>query len=170
MLFTMDGFEHVIDEIGGIQICVEHPIRDPGKIELPAGCTQADGATALGWVRSRKTQEYVDGHWRRMPGVSDLTRNQRQQDVILSMLDRVAQFDSPQDLTGFAASLGHAFTLDDQLGLADAVDLAWSHRQVRPAQVTRLTIPVTPYRTSGGAEVLLPAATFADVLAGAGQQ
>ncbi len=48
-----------------------------------------------------------------MPNVSDLTRNQRQQDMILSMLEKAAEFDSPQELAGVIRSVGNAFTLDD---------------------------------------------------------
>ena len=91
-LFTFDGFETIIDALGGTEICVDHPVREAGKLDLPAGCTQATGAQALGWMRSRFTQEYVDGRWRTMPGVDDLARNQRQQELILSMGGRLADF------------------------------------------------------------------------------
>lgn len=166
VLFTMDGFERIIDALGGIELCLEHPIRDrDAHIELPAGCQQADGASALGWVRSRQTQEYVDGRWRTVSGVSDLTRNQHQQELILSLIARAGSFDSPQDLTRFAASLSDAFTLDDRLGMQEAVGLAWTNRGLDPDTVVRLTIPVTNHETMGGAQVLLPAQPFAEVLA-----
>lgn len=125
-LFTFDGFEEIIDEVGGVEICVDHAVRDrKAFLDLPAGCTDATGAQALAWVRSRSTLEYVDGLWRTMEGVSDLTRNERQQDVILSMLQTASQFDSPQELAGVVRSVGNAFTLDNQLRLTDAVSLAW---------------------------------------------
>ncbi len=163
-LFGMEDFATIIDRIGGTDICVTHPVRDENGLDLPAGCSLADGETTLLWVRSRKTQELIDGRWRTMPGVSDLTRNQRQQDLILSMLSRAADFDSPGELTTFVHSLGNTFTLDDRLGLTDAVDLAWANRDLQPESFVRLTIPVEPYETSGGAQVLLPTASFADVL------
>ncbi|MEM9894669.1 MAG: hypothetical protein AAF962_27785, partial [Actinomycetota bacterium] len=68
----------------------------------------------------------------------------------------------------FIHSLGDTFTLDDRLGLTDAVDLAWANRDLRPESFVRLSIPVENYETSGGAQVLLPTASFADVLAQAG--
>lgn len=165
-LFAMEDFARIIDEIGGTEICVEYPVRDGNGLALPSGCNLADGATTLMWVRSRTTEEQVDGRWRTMPGVSDLTRNQRQQDLILSMLSRASEFDSPGELTGFVQSLGDAFVLDDGLGLSEAVDLAWSNRHLRPDAFVRLRIPVQPYETSAGAQVLLPTASFSDVLAG----
>lgn len=164
-LFTMDGFEQIIDAVGGIEICVDHPVREDTRLDLPAGCSQVDGRMALGWVRSRKTQELVDGRWRTMPEVSDLTRNQRQQDLILDVAGRAGSFGSPAELSRFVASLSDAFTLDDRLGLSGAAELAWSNRHLRPEDVVRLTVPVEPYTTSGGAQVLLPTTPFADVLA-----
>lgn len=164
-LFTMDGFKTIVDQMGGTEICVEHPVREDTRLDLPAGCSQVDGTMALGWVRSRKTEEFVDGRWRTMAGVSDLTRNQRQQDLILSMMSKAAGFKSPQDLTGFVQSLGGAFTLDDRLGLREAVNLAWDHRDVRPESVVRMTIPVRPYETKAGAQVLVATKPFQEVLA-----
>ncbi len=164
-LFTMEGFERIIDAVGGMEICVDHPVREDTRLDLPAGCSLVDGEMALGWVRSRKTQEFVDGRWRTMPEVSDLTRNQRQQDLILDVAGRAGSFGSPAELSGFVASLSDAFTLDDRLGLAGAADLAWSNRHLRPEDVVRLTVPVEPYTTSGGAQVLLPTTPFAEILA-----
>ncbi|MEM7339046.1 MAG: LCP family protein [Actinomycetota bacterium] len=164
VLFTMDGFEAVIDRLGGTEICVEHPVRDNPHVDFPAGCTIVDGAGALGWVRSRYTEEYVDGRWRTMPGVSDFTRNERQQKLILSMLDRAAEFESPREMIDLAESMAGAFTLDNDLGLAAAVNLGWTHRHVRPDDVTRMRIPVVDYVTSGGAQVLLPIVPFDELL------
>jgi LCP family protein required for cell wall assembly len=165
-LFTMDGFERIIDALGGVKICVEHAARDiDAGLDLPAGCSRASGRAALAWVRSRKTQEYVDGRWRTVADVSDLSRNQHQQELILSMFERAASFRSPQELTTLVRSLSDAFTLDDQLGTAEAVNLAWDNRNLQPESVVRMTIPVEPYTTVGGAQVLLPTKPFAEVLA-----
>jgi anionic cell wall polymer biosynthesis LytR-Cps2A-Psr (LCP) family protein len=161
----MEGFETIIDAIGGMEICVDHPVREDTRLDLPAGCSQVDGEMALGWVRSRKTQEFVDGRWRTMPEVNDLTRNQRQQDLLLDVAGRAGSFDSPAALSRFVASLSDAFTLDDRLSLTDAANLAWNNRHVRPEHVVRLTVPVQPFTTSGGAQVLLPTTPFADLLA-----
>ncbi|MEL6983863.1 MAG: hypothetical protein AAFO29_15665, partial [Actinomycetota bacterium] len=144
---------------------VDHPVREDTRLDLPAGCSQVDGEMALGWVRSRKTQEFVDGRWRTMPEVDDLTRNQRQQDLLLDVAGRAGSFDSPAALSRFVASLSDAFTLDDRLSLTDAANLAWNNRHVRPEYVIRVTVPVQPYTTSGGAQVLLPTTPFADILA-----
>lgn len=157
-----EGFTQVIDAVGGVEVCVDHPVRD-GAFSLPAGCTMASGDQALGWVRSRKTEELVDGDWRRMVGVSDLTRNQRQQEVLLQLLGRVGSFGTVANLYAFADGVGDSVTLDDGLSPVDGVRLAWDLRG-RGGDVQRLTIPVQGMVTSGGAQVLVATEPFATTL------
>jgi LCP family protein required for cell wall assembly len=165
-LFDFDGFEAIIDEVGGIEVCVDHPVRDrKSRLDLPAGCNIADGEQALAWVRSRSTQEWRDGEWRVMPGVSDLSRNARQQDVILAMLSKLKDFESPADLSRIVRSVSAAFTLDSGLGMADAISLVWDLRDLDASSVRRVEIPVQHHTTSSGAQVLLPTTPFDEIIA-----
>lgn len=164
-LFTFDGFEEIIDEVGGVEICVDYAVRDrKAELNLPAGCTTASGEQALAWVRSRSTLENVDGVWRTMDDVSDLTRNERQQDMILAMLEKASDFDSPQEMAGMVRSVSNAFTLDDQLGLAEAVSVAWDLRGLNPNAIVRIVIPVDPHETADGAQVLVATVPFDELL------
>lgn len=164
-LFGFDGFEKVINKVGGVEICLDHPVRDSdAELALPAGCTTATGAQALGWVRSRKTQELVDGQWRTMRGVSDLTRNERQQDVLLQMLIKLKGFRSLGDLLDTLTALAGAFTVDEGLSVTDAANLAWDQRGLDAGDIVRVRIPVENYTTSGGAAVLLPTRSFTELL------
>jgi len=164
-LFDFDGFERILDAVGGVEVCVDRPVRDiKAFLNLPAGCTNATGEQALAWVRSRSTEELVDGVWRTMPGVNDLTRNEKQQDVILAMFDKLKTFDSPSQLSAIVESLTNEFTLDDQLGVAAAISLAWSLRTLDIDEITRISIPVRDFRTEDDALVLVPTVSFADLL------
>ncbi|MEV7431605.1 LCP family protein [Nocardioides sp. NPDC092400] len=52
----MGGLAGVVDAVGGIEICPENAMKDPqAKLDIEAGCQEADGPTALGYARSRKT-------------------------------------------------------------------------------------------------------------------
>lgn len=165
VLFDFDGFERVIDALGGIEICVEFQVRDTKSfLDLAAGCTNATGEQALAWVRSRSTEELRNGSWVFMDGVSDLTRNDRQQDVILAMLAKLKTFDSPSQLSAIVESLANEFTLDDQLGVGDAISLAWSLRSLDEDQITRLRVPVRDFTTESGDRVLLPTSSFSELL------
>lgn len=163
-LFDFEDFTRVIDAFGGVEICVENPVREK-ELELPAGCSIADGATALLWVRSRRTEEFVDGAWRRMSGVNDITRNQRQQELLLELLRKVRSLEGLTSLVEIVDSVADAVTIDDGITLGSAIGLAWDLREFEPGEIRRLTVPVRHYRTESGVQVLLATEQFADVLA-----
>ena len=57
----LGGFVSVVDAVGGIEICPEQAMKDPlAKLDIPKGCQDADGPTALGYARSRKTSSLGD--------------------------------------------------------------------------------------------------------------
>jgi LCP family protein required for cell wall assembly len=166
-LFDFEGFKAIVDQIGGVEICVEHEVRDSKTdppLSLPAGCTMADGPMTLSWVRSRHTQELVDGVWRSMPGVNDLSRTERQQELLLEALRRLKGFGSVAEFGALVEDLAGAFSIDEGLSLSEAIDLAWSMRGIDVGSIKRPTIPVADYVTDNGAYVLLPQASFAEVL------
>lgn len=163
--FTFAGFQRIIDTVGGIDVCVDAPVREPGgSLDLPAGCSRVDGQTALAWVRSRHTQEFVGGQWRTVPGVSDLTRNRRQQEVLLQLLGRVGSFRSLRNFSDLVDRTADAVTLDRGFSLNDAVSGAWELRGLDPASVRRPQIPVRNVVTADGAQVLEPTQPFREVL------
>jgi LCP family protein required for cell wall assembly len=103
LVVSLDQVSQIIDAVGGIDITVEHGfvddqfprpdvdvtiVTDPTllyeRVEFQTGPTTMDGATALKYIRSRKsTGEEGD----------DLARSHRQQQVIAALLTRLR---SPQ--------------------------------------------------------------------------
>ncbi|GAF85040.1 unnamed protein product, partial [marine sediment metagenome] len=85
---NFEGFEQIIDSIGGIDIDVEETIDDPfypkdGTIGydpfyIKKGQQHIDGETALKYVRSRKT-------------TSDFDRSKRQQQVLLAIKEQALE-------------------------------------------------------------------------------
>jgi LCP family protein required for cell wall assembly len=82
-----DGFEQMIDMLGGIKIDVDKPILDAEyptenfgfeRIYIPAGLQIFDGHTALRYARSRHSS-------------SDFDRSRRQQQVLRVLLQEVQQ-------------------------------------------------------------------------------
>ncbi len=67
------GFVDLVDAVGGIEVCPPFAMDDPlAKIDLKKGCQDVDGPTALGYARSRKTDQQF----------GDLGRAQRQREVV----------------------------------------------------------------------------------------
>ena len=163
--FDFAGFENVVDAVGGVEICLDYPVRDAkAELDLPAGCTDATGAQALSWVRSRKTQQLVDGVWRSVPGASDFQRNEHQQDVIIQLFTQLKTFDSPKQLTTKAASLADNFVLDDGFSITEAVNLAWGLRSIDIESIKRLELPVRLTRSTKGQSIVVLTAPFDEVL------
>ena len=74
----MGGLAGVVDAVGGVEICVAEPIDDPlANINLQPGCQKMDGATALGYVRTRATAQ------------GDLDRVGRQREFLGALVSRV---------------------------------------------------------------------------------
>jgi LCP family protein required for cell wall assembly len=164
--FDFDGFAAIVDGVGGVEICTDYPMRDDKSfLDIPGGCINADGATALAWVRSRHTEQFVDGKWRSVPGASDLARNQHQQDILLQLAKKLRTFESPSDLAAKIEELSNAFSVDDGLGIKDAVGLAWSLRDLDLTTIRRLVIPVKLGRTTSGQSILRATVPFDEVLA-----
>ena len=158
-----EGFIEVVDVIGGVHICTEHPVRED-EWSLPGGCLEADGEQALGWVASRRTQELVDGRWRAMPGVSDLQRNERQQQLLLQVFDRATSVRSPTALSRLADGLAGSVTLSESVSVPGTARLAWGLRDLEGSDVRRVSVPVRSAVTSGGAAVLHPTTPVDEVL------
>jgi LCP family protein required for cell wall assembly len=50
------GVINMVDAVGGVQICPTTAMKDPdARLDIEAGCQEADGLTALAYSRSRKT-------------------------------------------------------------------------------------------------------------------
>jgi LCP family protein required for cell wall assembly len=156
-----DGFSRVIDTMGGITVCLDHPRRDlKSHLDLAeAGCQLLDGEEALAWVRSRHPEELIDGSWRALGG-SDFGRQERQQEVLFQLAAKAATFTSPTSLTQRLSAVASSVRLDSSWSFGDAVLAGWRYRGISADEIHRFPIDVHNYRTSYGAEVLLPAVPF----------
>ena len=68
---------------------------------------------------------------KRWSGVSDLSRNERQQYVILQLLKRLNDFDSLSELNKFINTLEDSFIIDENLTLNNAINTLWNFRGTR---------------------------------------
>ena len=169
--FNFEGFENIIDSFGGIEICVDKTQREGFSFELQKGCQTVEGSTALNWVVSRNTEilvgeKLVDkngndiSEWEKMIGVSDLSRNDRQQYIILQLLDEIKDFRSLGELTTFISTLEDAFIIDENLSLNNAINILWNFRDTNLSNIKKLSIPVEPYEFDDGKQVLIISENF----------
>ena len=169
--FNFEGFEDIIDSFGGIEICVDKTQREGFSFELQKGCQTVQGSTALNWIVSRNTEVLVGeklvdkngndiSEWQKMEGVSDLSRNDRQQYIILQLLSEIKEFRSLGELNTFITTLEDAFIIDENLSINSAVNILWNFRDTDLSDIKKLSIPVSPYELDDGRQVLIISENF----------
>lgn len=162
--FGLVAFVDVVDAVGGVRICVEHALRDANKDLLPAGCSVMDGETTLRWIKSRTTQEHVDGEWRLVEGVSDATRGERQQLLMIGLLGRLRDMRSPSDLALTVERLGDAVVLDESLSLSEAIAMVWDLRSVSAGEIRRVVVPTEPVVLDDGSFAVRALTSFSALI------
>ena len=173
--FDFEGFEEIIDSIDGIEICVDETQREGFSFELQKGCQTVNGLATLNWVVSRSTEVLVgekivdkDGNdistWRPMPGVSDLSRIERQQYVVMQLINELTNFESVNELYAFIKALENAFVIDENLTINKAVDILWTFRNIDLNNVNKFTTPVSYLTLSDGRQVLVLSETIKNFL------
>lgn len=128
------GFVGIVDAVGGVDICVKEPIKDPkAGLDLKAGCQTLDGGQALGYVRTRASAR------------ADLDRVNRQRQFFSALIDKTS---SPNVLFNplrgipLATHSAENFLVDDGDHLLDLGRLMWSMRGVSGGDGVTTTVPI----------------------------
>lgn len=140
------GFAGLVDSLGGINIAFPNAARDTKSgLEVAAGTTRIDGATALAFSRSRSYQENINGSWVSVDA-DDIGRTGRQQQALEAMLNRAASVDGLARMPLFLAKLGTATRVDRSLNPIDVVTAAYGMWRT---DVDATTVPVR-FSNEGG--------------------
>ena len=118
------GFVDVVDAVGGIEICPTRKMKDKqANLDIDKGCQEADGVTALGYARSRKTD----------PRFGDVTRARHQREVVSAIGQEAT---SPWTLINpvryFRVNMAGArtFSVSEGTGPIDLGRFAWAMTRV----------------------------------------
>lgn len=130
------GFESMVDEVGGVEVCTPQPLVDYelGTVLPNVGEQRIDGRTALNYVRARHVDTENNG---------DYGRIKRQQRFLSSLLRSALSNQvllDPGKLNGFVG----AFTRDtfvENVKTQDLITLGRSLQNVDAGAVTFLTLP-----------------------------
>lgn len=138
-----DGFAVMVDAVGGVTMCPPEPISDPlAGIDLPAGCQEMDGRSALGYVRTRATPR------------ADLDRMINQRQFMATLMHRTT---SPSVLLNplrwypMAHAASGAVTVDSGAHVWDLARLAWALH----GTVTTMTVPIGEFTSSDSGSVVV---------------
>ncbi|MFC4062975.1 LCP family protein [Planomonospora corallina] len=137
------GFVGIVDAVGGVEINVKQDIKDPkAGIDLKKGVQTLDGATALGYVRTRATG-----------AIPDLDRTQRQRQFFAAVVKKVA---SPGVLLNPFTSVPLAFAATDSVAVGEesgATDLLSLALAMGDDPITTV-VPVGSFPTVNGQSVV----------------
>ncbi len=114
------GLVGVVNDIGGVRVCLPGPMKDPkAGLNLKAGCQVLNGDQALGFVRTRNFAQ------------SDLQREQDQRILIKGILTKMTSpgtLANPFAVIPAANGAAGAITIDQGTGLSQLVSVAFALR------------------------------------------
>lgn len=166
-----NGFLGLVREIGGVEVFIEHPLRDPKAQFLveQTGCVTLTPDQALGYVRSRTLEALIDGGWRVIDQSGDFGRISRQQDFLVVALNQAfrAGLTNPTTLKGIIDNVVRQeyLTLDDVTTPNDLVDLARAFGSFDAEELNRLTLPAVTGNVGAKSVVFLIEGEAQDELA-----
>lgn len=141
-----DGIVSLVDEVGGIDVWVDAPVRDThsGLFVEELGCVNLDGEQTLALLRSRYLEvlDPATGAWVRDP-LSDLSRVGRQRRMVIAALSLLG--DEGIDPVALDRRVDWALdhmVIDAELGRDDLVRLARAVADLDPGTVASATYPV----------------------------
>ncbi|OYO21028.1 transcriptional regulator [Enemella dayhoffiae] len=130
------GFVNVIDALGGIEMCPKTAIKDKNShLDIPGGCQNMDGVTALGYVRMR----YADP-------TGDLGRMNRQREMVAGVAKKAASpltVLNPFRWWGVNVGAAQSVKNDRDTGVGATVGLISPMMQVASGQGLTLMVPVS---------------------------
>ena len=154
-IFNFDTFEAVASAVGGVKQYFPAPAKDAfSLLNVPAGCDTLTGAQALGFVRSREYQYYLNGSWHyQLYPESDLARIQRQQSFIRDLVHKARQV-APTDpiaLNNIIAGVTKNLTLDSTFSNSLILSLAEAFKSANVSTIPSYTYPTVNSTSVPGA-------------------
>jgi len=141
------GFEKVIDDLGGVTVCLPGPVDDPKSgLDLSAGRHHVYGREALAFWREREA--VGEG--------SDLQRIQRDQFLMASLVQGIEHsglLSSPTKTLNVIRDAANAITTDTGLDQNAMLQIAESLRGLKSSSVQFVTAPNGAYPGDPLAEV-----------------
>src|ERR1700729_2215565 len=136
---TFDGFEKVINDLGGVNVCLPAAVDDPmSGLDLSAGPHHVFGPEALAFWRTR--EDLGEG--------SDLQRIQRDQFLMAALLQGIEHsglLSSPTKITAVIGDVARNMTTDKGLNQSRMLTIAEGLRHLTSQNVQFIEVPTQTY-------------------------
>lgn len=138
-------FTQISDALGGVYQYFPAPAKDAySLLNVPKGCVLLKGAQALGFVRSRHYEYYLNGEWQyQLSPESDLARIQRQQDFVKLALKKAEHIDptSVGAMNDVISGITSSLTVDSNFSTSLMLELADTFRHTDVSGIANWTYP-----------------------------
>jgi len=129
------GFVDVIDAVGGIEICPKQAMKDPqANLDIAKGCQEAEGTTALGYARSRKTS-----------ALGDIDRARHQREVVSAVGSEAASpwsIINPVRYFRLNSAGAESVSVGEETGPIDTARFAWAMTRVDGENGLTCSVPI----------------------------
>ncbi|MDQ2877363.1 MAG: LCP family protein [Actinomycetota bacterium] len=136
---TFIGFEKVINDLGGVNVCLPAAVDDPKSgLNLPAGPHHVFGPEALAFWRTR--EDLGEG--------SDLQRIQRDQFLMAALLQGIEHsglLNSPSKVTAVIGDVARNMTADKDLDQSRMLSISEGLRHLTSQNVQFVEVPTQTY-------------------------
>ncbi|MEV5509597.1 LCP family protein [Streptomyces orinoci] len=140
------GFRSLVDSLGGVDICIDKPIKDRDSgADFKAGCQTLDGKQSLAYVRERHQE-----------ADQDLGRMRHQQQFLNTLAKQAASPSTilnPFRLYPVIGSGLDTLIVDKDMELWDLTSMFWAMKGVTGGDGRQLTVPISnanlPTRSDG---------------------
>lgn len=133
------GFANVVDDIGGVNMCIDKAMVDPkAGLNLQPGCQDLDGAQALGYVRTRATPS------------ADLDRVVHQRQFLSAVVSKVTSpgvLFNPFKIFPLMSSVPGALTVNNGDHIWNLASLAFT---LASKDLVTTTVPISSTPTISG--------------------
>lgn len=129
------GFVNVVDDLGGVDMCIDHAIVDKASgANLKAGCQTLNGTQALAFVRERHQE-----------ATQDLARMQHQQQFLNALAHKATSpgtFLNPFTLYPTMNSGLSMLQVDNNTGLTDLGSMFFAMKGLKSGNGKTITVPI----------------------------
>ena len=156
-------------------VSISGAVKVPGEYPLVSGASYIDLVELAGsfsddaYIESAELRRTItdengndNSEWKKMDNVSDLSRVERQQYLVVQLLGELENFSSFAELLQFIQALEETFVVDEGLSVNKATNILWDMRTIELDNITKLTIPTSPYELNDGRQVLILNGNFYD--------
>jgi LCP family protein required for cell wall assembly len=145
---NFNGFRRMVDALDGVEVCLPKAAKEKDSgIDLPAGRSVVKGPQALAFVRQRKglPRGDIDRIARQQQFLAAMLRRATSRGILLR-LDRVLPF---------LKTVTDSIQVDEHLSFNTMKDLALRLKDLDPAKVTFVTVPIDKLGRRNGQSVVL---------------